>query len=78
MSASRNEALSAARKLLRTFGSAPEPRRQARAIYAELTHAAGWTEGERRAIDAFGAWLLAQPSTLELKPRCADLLATLR
>jgi hypothetical protein len=78
MPISRGEALAAGKKLLRTFDSAPEPRRQARALYAELTRAAGWTGGERRQIEAFGEWLISLPSVSELKPRCGELLAQLR
>ena len=78
MPISRGEALAAGKKLLRTFDSAPEPRRQARALYAELARAAGWTTAETRHIEAFGEWLVTLPSVSELKPRCGALLAQLR
>jgi hypothetical protein len=75
---SRGEVLAAARKLLRTFASAPEPRRQAQSIYSELAHGDGWTPGEREAIDALGAWLHGLPQLGELKLRCEQLLTALR
>lgn len=75
MSLSRDEALSAAKKLLRTFDSAPDPQNRARQIYSELNHAEGVSKAERDAIDAFGAWLGQRPRVAELKPRCQGLLA---
>jgi len=75
MSFTRGEALAAARKLLRTFASAPEPRRQARAIHSELAHAAGWSAAEKAQIDALGAWLQTHPSVSELRSRCEGVLA---
>jgi hypothetical protein len=77
MSVSRSEAFWAARKRLRTFGSAPDPKKQAREVYSELVRADGWTPRERDAIETFGAWLLDYPATSELRPRCEQLLATL-
>ncbi len=53
MSAIRSEALMAARKRLRTFGSAPDPKKQARELYSELFRADGWTPRERDAIDTW-------------------------
>lgn len=78
MSVDRVEALATARKLLRTFDSAPEPRRQARSIYGELSRSDGWSERQHDEIEAFGAWLLGRPPILELRPRCEQLLAKLR
>ena len=77
MSLSRGEALAAAKKLLRTFESAPDPYGRARQIYAELRHADGVTLGERKAIDAFGAWLDERPRPSELKLRCQGLVSRL-
>ncbi len=77
MTVSRGEALAAAKKLLRTFDSAPEPTRQARSIYSELSHAEGLSAQERSEVEALGAWLLERPRLSELKPRCAQLLAKL-
>jgi hypothetical protein len=70
MVASVFEAIAEAKRLLRTFASAPEPRRQARAIYAELTRAQGWDRRQRDEIDSLGAWLLELPPVGELRPRC--------
>jgi hypothetical protein len=77
MSVSGAAALAAARRLLRTFASAPDPRRQARLIYSELASAEGWTTAQRAEIDALGAWLLGTPSIRDLKLRCAQVLAAL-
>jgi hypothetical protein len=77
MSIDRGQALAPARKLLRTFTSAPDPMRQARSIYSELTHGNGWTRSERDEINALGAWLLGLPPIDELRPRCARILARL-
>jgi hypothetical protein len=77
MSMSRDEALAAARKRLRGFGSAPDPRRHARSIYAELAQFESWRPGDRRKIAAFGAWLLDRPPISEIKPRCEQLILTL-
>jgi hypothetical protein len=77
MSVSGGAALTAARRLLRTFASAPDPRRQARVIYSELAGAEGWTKAEQKEVDALGAWLQGLPSIGDLKPRCADVLTKL-
>jgi hypothetical protein len=77
MSLSRIGALAASRQLLRTFASAPEPRRQARMIYSELAAVEGWTTAEQKEIDALGAWLHSVPSIRDLKPRCAKVVAKL-
>lgn len=77
MSASRSEALMAARKRLRTFGSAPDPKQQARELYSALVRADEWTPRERSVIETFGAWLMDYPAASELRLRCEQLLATL-
>lgn len=77
MSLSRNGALAASRQLLRTFASAPEPRRHARMIYSELAGVEGWTKAEQEEVDALGAWLQGRPSIGDLRPRCAQLVAKL-
>ena len=68
MPVSRSEALAAARKLLRMFGSAPDPRRRAREFYSELAQSA---------IEGFGAWVLGAPPTAELRLRAEHLFAAL-
>lgn len=70
----RDEAIIAARKLLRTFASSPEPRRQARAIQATLAGASGWSSAEQDSISALGVWLAEMPAEVALRPRCDDLL----
>jgi hypothetical protein len=77
MSISRDGALSASKKLLRTFASAPDSRRHARMIYSELSGAEDWTQAEQKEIDALGAWLHSLPSIGDLKPRCALIVAKL-
>lgn len=78
MFVSRFEDLASARKLVRTFATAPNPRRQARSIHSELAHWDGWTGPEREQIDALGAWLADDPNLAELRPRCEQILAKLR
>jgi hypothetical protein len=74
---SRGEALQVARKMLRGFPGAPDPRRHAHRLYSELVHAEGWSTREEAAIVALGAWLDERPNHDLLKPRCADLLGRL-
>lgn len=74
MSLSRDEALSAAKKLLRTFDSAPDPQGRARQIYSAINHAEDLSKAERNDIEAFGTWLSERPLSVELKPRCRGLL----
>jgi hypothetical protein len=78
MSVSHGEALAAASKLLRTFGSAPDPKARGREIHAELTRVAAWTQQQGDAISAFGEWLRNYPTPSEIKPRCQQLLDRLR
>ncbi|MDP3746694.1 MAG: hypothetical protein Q8Q88_06550 [Phenylobacterium sp.] len=75
---SRHEALNAARKMLRGFSGAPDPRQQAHRLYSELAHAAGWSRAEEAEIIAFGAWLQSRPALLQLRPSCTVLLAKFR
>jgi uncharacterized protein YecE (DUF72 family) len=75
MTGGRGAALVDARKLLRTFNSAPNPQRQARSIYTQLSRADDLTAQERDHVEAFGAWLSERPRVSELKPRCEQLLA---
>lgn len=78
MSISRVDALAAARKLLRTFASAPDPKQRSRAICAELMRASDWTHTQRAAIEELSAWLRGYPPSAELRLRCERLLARLR
>ncbi|MDZ4373349.1 MAG: hypothetical protein U1C74_18255 [Phenylobacterium sp.] len=77
MSASRQQALAEARKLVRTFGSAPDPRRRAQAILSELKHAGTWTPQAGQEIAQVDAWLQTAPSLTALEPRLRALLAKL-
>lgn len=73
----RAEALVTARRLLRGYVSAPEPRRQIQQLYSALIHGEGWSTSQETKILAFGAWLQAHPNLGELKPRCETLLRDL-
>jgi hypothetical protein len=77
MTGPRLEALAEARKLVRTFGSAPDARRRAQAIMSELKRADGWTAAARQEIDATDAWIRAGVSASALEPRLRALLARL-
>lgn len=77
MTLRREEALAAARKLLRTFAGSPEPRRHARAIQTTLAGAGGWSPAERETIDALGAWLGEMPAEVALRSRCEAVLGEL-
>ena len=77
MSGSCQQALVDARKLVRTFASAPDARRRAQAVMSELRHAEGWSAGAQRDIDAVEAWLRISPSVSALQPRLRDLLGRL-
>ncbi|HEX7947499.1 MAG TPA: hypothetical protein VF495_22735 [Phenylobacterium sp.] len=74
---SREEALFAARKLLRGFSGAPDPRKHARRLFGELTRAAGWTPAEEAEIIALGIWLQRRPAQEMLKAHCAIVLERL-
>jgi hypothetical protein len=74
MSGSRQQALVDARKLVRTFASAPDARRRAQAVMSELRHADGWNATAQRDIDAVDAWLRTSPSVSALEPRLRELL----
>jgi hypothetical protein len=74
---SRGEALQVARKMLRAFSGAPDPRQHAHRLYSELARAEGWSAGEEAAIVALGDWLNKRPNEDLLKPRCAAILAKL-
>ena len=73
----RAEALIIARRLLRGYASAPDPRRQIQNLYSAVIHGEGWSSREETEILAFGSWLQGHPSLVELKPRCEALLSKL-
>lgn len=77
MSGSRQQALVVARQLVRTFGSAPDPRRRAQAVLSELKRADDWSAAGLQGIAAADAWLQTLPSIAALEPRLRDLLGRL-
>lgn len=77
MSGSRHEAITAAKRLLRSLASAPDPRRRARALHAELADADDWTAADRQTIAALGVWLHDNPPLDALRARCGDVVAKL-
>lgn len=77
MAGYRTEALMAARRHLRTFSSAPEPRTHANRIFSELAHAEGWTAAQQAEIARIGAWLASRPPLDELRSGCEQLLSRL-
>lgn len=70
----RVEGLSTARRLLRGYNGAPDPRRQVQQLYSALVHAGDWSPAHEALILAFGAWLQGHPSLGELKARAEALL----
>jgi hypothetical protein len=77
MSGSRQQALVDARKLVRTFGSAPEPRRRAQEVLSILKREDGWPPAARAEIDATEAWLRTSPPVSVLEARFRVLLGKL-
>lgn len=77
MSETCEQALADARRLVRTFGSAPEPRRRAQAVLSGLIWAEGWSAPQRAAIEGFRDWLRGEPAVSALEPRCRALLSAL-
>lgn len=75
MIGSRTECVANARKLLRTFASAPDQHRRAHEIVHELARIQGLAPTERAEITALGTWLAEKPSSGQLKARCEALLA---
>lgn len=73
----RAEALMTARRLLRGYAAAPDPRRQIQNLYGAVVHGEGWSRREETEILAFGIWLQGHPNLGELKPRCEALLSKL-
>lgn len=77
MIGSRQHALVVARQLVRTFGSAPDPRRRAQAVMSELRRADDWSAAGVQGIKAVDAWLGGLPPVSALEPRLRDLLVRL-
>jgi hypothetical protein len=73
--ASKADLVKVARKLVRTFASAPEARRQARLIHATLLQGSPWPGSLQARLTGFGDWLESRPPVGELRLRCADLVS---
>ncbi len=67
-----------ARRHLRIFDGAPDPRLQASLIHGALSVEKGWSFENQTTIDAMGDWLLTKPPLADLRARCEQLLDTLR
>lgn len=74
----RGEALANAKRHLRGFAGAPDPRRHAQALFSGLARAEGWSKAEQEAIAALGLWLQDRPDIATLKPHCEAVLGKLR
>lgn len=74
MSDSTTGALLVARRLVRTFSSAPDPRRRAREVHSELMRW-NWRPGQCKRIESFGRWVASNPPEGELRARCAVIIA---
>ena len=77
MDATRLEALTTARRLIRTLESAPNPLQQAQTAVTTLVRARGWRPDEEHAILEVATWLAQRPPLEALKPRCQRLLRRL-
>jgi len=77
MGAGRGEALSMARKLVRTLDSAPDPRQQAQAAISTLLRESVWAPAEQKELLDLAAWLAQRPAPMALKPRLRAMLRTL-
>ncbi|HWU13397.1 MAG TPA: hypothetical protein VN157_05230 [Caulobacter sp.] len=73
----RQEAIASARRLVRGFAGAPDPRRHAQQIYGVFVHAEGWSPAQEALILDFGVWMQGHPNLGELKPRCEAILVKL-
>ncbi len=72
---SRSEHIANARKLTRTFASAPDQRRRALDIVQELARVPGLSSGERTALLNIQTWISERPPPGQLKARCEALIA---
>ena len=77
MSDDYRPALTSARKLVRTFGSAPDPRRRAQEVLSELKRDANWSVAAQHEIAALESWLRSVPSVDALAPRLRAVLTRL-
>jgi hypothetical protein len=77
MGLGRDEALSEARKLVRTLGSAPNPQQQAQTALTLLMRSGPWPPAAQRQILDLAAWLATRPQPAAIKPRCQAVLKAL-
>lgn len=77
MSGSRQQSFVVARQLVRTFGSAPDPRRRAQTVLSELKRADDWSAEAQRGILAAEVWLQGTPAIPLIEPRLRELLGRL-
>ena len=77
MTTSRTQGVANARKLLRTFASAPDARRRAQEFHQALARISELTTAERADVAALADWLRQHPVVGQLKPGCEVLLARL-
>ena len=77
MSIGKAEALASARKLVRTFSSAPDPRRHARTVVSLLKKADEWSAAQFEMVRDLDAWLADHPPIGQLRDRRAQVLAKL-
>lgn len=77
MDLEKTEALTSARKLIRTLDSAPNPLAQAQTAAATLLRSGPWPpEAERKILD-LAQWLATRPPPSALKARCKAILKAL-
>lgn len=74
MDMERREALTAARKLIRTLDSAPNPLQQAQAAVAALLRFGPWAPAAERQILELATWLATRPPPTAVKSRCQAVL----
>jgi hypothetical protein len=77
MDGERAVALAAARKLVRTLDSVPNPQQQAQAAIAGLLRSGPWGSAAERQILDLASWLATRPPPMALKSRCQSVLRTL-
>lgn len=71
------QALLDARKLVRTFASAPDPRRRAQEVLSVLKRADGWAPDAMAELAATDDWLRDHPSVLVLADRLRTMITKL-
>ncbi len=73
----RDDAISAARALTRTFGSAPDPRERCRAVLRLFESIVDLEPQQTQEMEAFRTWLASVPPAPLLEHRCRRLLRML-